>query len=155
MKSIEIKIDGLALTTLRQIEDQRGAVLHHLRCDDPAFTRFGESYFSEVLPGAVKAWKRHRIQTQNLAVPVGRIRIVLFDGREGSSTLGQLQQIELGRPDAYMRLNISPGIWYGFACISTGPALIANCADYPHDQSESEVRPVNDPSIPFDWAAAP
>lgn len=148
---VESLIDGLVLTELRQIGDERGAVLHMLRCDVPDFTRFGECYFSEVLPGAVKAWKRHRAQTQNLAVPVGRIRIVIFDDREDSPTLGRIQVLELGRPDAYLRLSIPPGLWYGFACIGTTPALLANCADIPHEPSESTTRPKNDPGIPFRW----
>ena len=72
MKSLESLIDGVILTELLQINDERGAVLHMLRNDAPEFTRFGECYFSEVLPSTIKAWKRHHNQTQNLAVPVGR-----------------------------------------------------------------------------------
>lgn len=145
-------IEGLALTRLRQIDDERGAVLHMLRCDAPEFTRFGECYFSEVQPGAVKAWKRHRTQTQNLAVPTGRIRMVIFDDRDGSPTRGRVQALELGRPDAYTRLQIPPGLWYGFGCISDTPALLANCTDLPHDPGESERRPADDPLIPYRWA---
>lgn len=146
-------IEGLALTGLRQIGDERGAVLHMLRCDAPEFTRFGECYFSEVLPGAVKAWKRHRAQTQNLAVPVGRILMVIFDDRESSLTRGRVQILELGRPDAYARLQILPGLWYGFRCISNIPALLVNCADLPHDPKESEQRPADYPDIPYQWEA--
>ncbi|MBI4938469.1 MAG: dTDP-4-dehydrorhamnose 3,5-epimerase family protein [Nitrosomonadales bacterium] len=146
-------IEGLTLAGLRQIGDERGAVLHMLRCDAPEFTRFGECYFSEVLPGAVKAWKRHRTQTQNLAVPTGRIRMVIFDDRDGSLTRGRVQILELGRPDAYARLQIPPGLWYGFGCISDTPALLANCTDLPHDPGESERRPADDPLIPYRWTA--
>ena len=144
-------IEGVSLTELRQIGDERGAVLHMLRCDAPEFTRFGECYFSEVLPGAIKAWKRHRAQTQNLAVPVGRIRLVIYDDRETSTTRGHLQVMELGRPDAYLRLRVPPGLWYGFACISATPALLANCADLAHDPADSDLRSVNDPAIPYSW----
>lgn len=144
-------IKGVTLTELRQIGDTRGAVLHMLRCDAPEFAHFGECYFSEVLPGAVKAWKRHRAQTQNLAVPVGRVRMVMYDDREGSETQGILQELELGRPDAYLRLRIPPRIWYGFAGISDMPALLVNCADLPHDPTESEVRPMDDIGIPYRW----
>jgi len=144
-------IEGVTLTELRQISDDRGAVLHMLRCDAPGFTRFGECYFSEVLPGSVKAWKRHRIQVQNLAVPVGRIRIVIHDCRAESPTHGDLQVLELGRPDAYLLLRIPPGLWYGFSCIGNTPALIANCADLPHDPTEAEVRSMDDPEIPYRW----
>jgi dTDP-4-dehydrorhamnose 3,5-epimerase len=145
-------IDGVIITELRQISDTRGSVLHLLRSDAPEFTNFGECYFSEVLPSAVKAWKRHRAQTQNLAVPVGRIRMVIYDDREASPTRGNVQILELGRPDAYLRLMIPPELWYGFACISEIPALLANCADLPHDPADSEVRVVNDPAIPYAWA---
>jgi dTDP-4-dehydrorhamnose 3,5-epimerase len=151
MTSLESLIEGVTLTVLRQISDERGAVLHMLRCDAPEFSRFGECYFSEVLPGAIKAWKRHRAQTQNLAVPIGRIRMVIHDDREGSATRGQLQVLELGRPDAYLRLRIVPGLWYGFSCISATPALLANCADLLHDPAESDLRPLNDPRIPYHW----
>ena len=144
-------VEGVTLTELGQIDGDRGAVLHMLRSDAPEFTRFGECYFSEVLPGAVKAWKRHRDQTQNLAVPVGRIQMVIFDDRKGSVSRGQLQVLELGRPDAYFRLRIPPGLWYGFRCISTAPALLVNCADLPHDPNEGETRPLDDPGIPFRW----
>ena len=131
MTSPDNMIEGVTLTALREISDERGAVLHMLRCDAPEFTNFGECYFSEVMPGAVKAWKRHRIQTQNLAVPVGRIRVVIYDERESSSTRGQVQALELGRPDVYLRLKIPPSLWYGFTCVSATPALLANCADLP------------------------
>ena len=144
-------IDGVVLTPLRQIEDARGAVLPMLRNDAPEFVRFGECYFSEVWPGAVKAWKRHRVQTQNVAVPAGRIRLAIYDDREASATRGQVQVVELGRPDKYARLRIPPGLWYGFTCVSASPALLANCADLPHDPAESEDRAANDPSIPYSW----
>ena len=144
-------IDGVLISKLREIRDQRGSVLHHLRCDAPEFTRFGECYFSEVLPGAVKAWKRHSRQTQNLAVPVGRIRLAIYDDRSGSATYGVLSVFELGRPDAYLRLRIPPGLWYGFTGISPAPALLANCADLPHDRAESELQDSNWQAIPYRW----
>lgn len=147
----EVRIDGVELTELRIIADQRGAVLHMLRADAPQYTRFGELYFSEVMPGFVKAWKRHTRQTQIFAVPVGRLQIVLFDDRPGSTTRGALQVLQLGRPDHYYRLRIPPGLWYGFTCLGDTPALIANCADMLHDPTESEQRPLDDSSIPYNW----
>jgi len=145
-------IEGVAVTELRQIVDERGAVLHMLRCDAPDFTRFGECSFSEVLPGVVKAWKKHRKQTQNLAVPVGRILLVIVDLREGSSTKGRFQVLELGRPDAYRRVTIPPGLWYGFKAIGKVPALIANCPDLPHSPEEAEQAENPKGVIRFDWS---
>lgn len=147
------QIRGLLITELRQISDDRGSILHVLRADESKFTSFGECYLSEVLTGQVKAWKRHDLQTQELVVPVGRIQMVVFDDREGCETRGQVQVLEMGRPDAYYRLRIPPDLWYGFQCISDEPALLVNCADIPHDPAEAEQRPMNDPGIPYKWIA--
>ena len=144
-------IDDVVLTELKQFSDERGTLLHMLRNDDPIFTTFGECYFSEVLPGAVKAWKMHRNQTQNFSVPVGRIKLVIYDNRKNSISNGNLQYVNLGRPDSYFRIMIPPGLWYGFTCISEMPALLVNCADIPHDPQESEIRMLDDISIPHKW----
>lgn len=136
-----LSIAGLRLTPLRQIEDARGAVLHMLRADSAEFRGFGECYFSQVTPGSIKAWKRHRLQSQNVAVPVGRVRFVVYDARETSSTRGRFDVVELGRPDAYARLCIPPMLYYGFACLGAVAALVANCTDVPHDPAESESLP--------------
>jgi len=146
-------IDGVIITKLNLISDERGSVLHMLRSDAVEFVSFGECYFSEVLPGAIKAWKRHRAQTQNLAVPVGRIRLVIYDDRKSSHSQGKLQVLQLGRPEAYLRLQIPPGLWYGFACMGKTPALLANCVDLPHDPVESEMCPVDNPAIPYKWGS--
>jgi dTDP-4-dehydrorhamnose 3,5-epimerase len=146
-----IKIDGVTNTSLSELADEHGAVLHMLRSDAPDFIKFGECYFSEVLPCAIKAWKLHREQTQNLAAPIGRVRLVIYDDRIDSVTRGNLQIQELGRPDAYFRVQIPPGLWYGFACIGNTAALLANCVDLPHDPCESERKSVSDPLIPYVW----
>lgn len=151
MNALEGRIEGVTVAVLRQISDERGTVMHMLRNDSPEFTHFGECYFSEILPGSIKAWKRHRAQIQNLAVPVGQVRLVIYDTREGSPTRGQIQVQELGRPDNYRRVQIPPGLWYGFSCLSETPALLANCVDLPHEAKESELRPINDPGIPYQW----
>ena len=122
-----------------------------MRSDAPEFTTFGECYFSEMIPGAVKAWKRHSEQTQHLAVPIGRVRFVIYDDRELSPTNGSLEVVELGRPDHYNRLRIPKGLWYGFTCLSDQPALIANCTDEPHDPTDTELRAEHDPRIPYHW----
>ena len=146
-----IKIEGVLNIELREMADELGSVLHMLRSDAPDFVKFGECYFSEVVPGAIKAWKLHREQTQNIAVPIGRIRLVIYDDRVGSGTRGNLQTLELGRPEAYRRVQIPPGLWYGFSCIGDKPALLANCADLPHNPNESIRKPAFDLSIPYDW----
>ena len=145
------EISGVLIQPLKQIVDQRGAVLHMLRCDSPLFQGFGEMYFSLVLPGAVKAWKRHRVMTQHFAVPLGKIRLVFYDAREGSPSQGRLEEHILGRPDHYCLVRIPPLLWYGFQGLGTTPALVANLTDYVHDPHEAEGLPLDSGDIPYGW----
>lgn len=145
------RITGAALAELRVIPTPGGPVLHMLRADSPLYMGLGEVYFSEVEPGAVKAWKRHQRMTQHFAVPVGLMKIVLHDGREDSPTRGNTVEVFLGRPDHYRLLRIPPLVWYGFSAVSQGPALICNCADLAHDPAESERAELTDPRIPYSW----
>lgn len=149
----ETAIEGVFKTSLRQIESERGTVLHMLRCDEMGFTRFGEIYFSEVPPGVRKAWKLHRLQTQNFVVPKGNIRVAIFDSRPQSSTYGNLACFDLGRPDGYFRLTIPPMLHYGFECAGDSPALLANCADLPHDPNEGEFVPEEAFAVSFPHAS--
>ena len=146
------KIDGIVVLPLKQIEDERGAVLHMLRSDSPDFSRFGEIYFSVVNTDVIKAWKRHRAMTQHFAVPMGRIRLVLFDDRVVSSSKGRVEEIILGRPDRYYLICMPPMVWYGFKGISEMPALLANCSDMPHDPNESQQLPVSNDYISYNWS---
>ncbi|MBQ9407476.1 MAG: dTDP-4-dehydrorhamnose 3,5-epimerase family protein [Desulfovibrio sp.] len=151
----DIGITGVRIQPLAIFPTPDGAVLHMLRPGAALFSDFGEGfgeiYFSEVLSGHVKAWKRHAHQTQHFAVPVGKIKIVLFDDREHSTTRGVLRELLLGRPDHYDLLRIPVNVWYGFTAIGDTSALICNCADIPHDPKEGITLPANDPSIPYRW----
>ena len=143
-------VDGVVVKPLKQIVDERGRVMHMLRVDSPLFTRFGEIYFSVVNPDVVKAWKRHQKMTQHFAVPVGKIKLVLYDTRVTSSTYDKIEILESGE-DNYCLIKIPPLIWYGFKGISSKPSLIANCSDMPHDPKEVErVDEFND-LIPYNW----
>lgn len=140
------------LLPLKIIEDPRGAILHMIRLDSPAFTRFGEVYFSEVASGAVKAWRRHSKMVQRFVVPSGRVRIALYDGRPNSGTFGKTAVIILSRrSDEYRLLVVPPGIWYGFEGLEEGVSLIANCPDLPHDPSEIERLEPRSEAIPYQW----
>jgi dTDP-4-dehydrorhamnose 3,5-epimerase len=100
----------------------------------------------------VKAWKCHREQTQNISVPRGRITLVIFDDRKMSSSKGVLSVFELGRPDNYICVTIPPQLWYGFSCISSDTALVANCPDIPHDPTEAKTIAPAQSHVPYIWS---
>ena len=143
-------IDGVTLTPLQQIHDERGKVMHMLRSDSPIFTQFGEIYFSCTYPGAIKAWHLHRQMTLNYAVIYGEIKCVLFDDRPSSVTRGCVKEYFLS-PENYCLLTVPPLVWNGWKGIGNKVSIVANCATIPHDPNEIERKPANDPSIPYDW----
>lgn len=143
-------IDGVRITPLRQILDERGKVMHMLRSDSDGFKGFGEIYFSCVYPGAIKGWHLHKKMILNYAVPHGNIKFVLYDDRESSSTQGELQEIFLG-PDNYCLVTVPPLVWNGFKGMGSELAIVANCASLPHDPSEIVRLDPFDNSIPYDW----
>ena len=144
-------IDGVTVKPLRRIPDERGYIMHMLRSDDPEFREFGEIYFSTVHPGVVKGWHIHKRMVLNYAVPVGRIKFVLYDDRDDSPTRGEVQEVVMGE-DNYVLVTVPPMIWNGFKGIGDETALVANCASIPHDPDEIDRREPFDPAIPYDWA---
>ena len=144
-------IEGMSIRQLRQIPDERGKIMHMLRCDDPWFEKFGEIYFSVAYPNVIKGWHLHQRITLNYAVISGMIKLVLYDERQASPGKGEVMEIFTGEDD-YALITIPPGVWNGYMTIGVKPAIVANCATEPHDPEEMIRRSPFDPSIPYDWA---
>ncbi len=144
-------IDGVRVVPLRRIPDERGTVMHMLKRDDPHFLEFGEIYFSTIYPGVVKGWHLHHVMTLNYACVYGRIKLVLYDDREGSSSRGELMEIFLG-PDNYSLVQVPPNVWNGFKGMGGELSIVANCATHQHDPTQSERMDPFDNEIPYDWA---
>jgi len=143
-------IAGVETIPLLRIQDERGFVMRMLRADDPHFTKFGEIYFSAVYPGIIKGWHLHSRMTINYAVVQGNIKLVLYDQRADSTTYRELQEIVFGQIN-YQLVRVPPGVVNGFTAVGGAGALVANCADIPHDPAEiTRIDPFT-PTIPYDW----
>jgi len=143
-------IEGVIIRPLRQIADERGKIMHMMRCDDPDFEKFGEIYFSCVYPRVIKGWHIHTEMTLNYAVIQGNIKLVLYDERKNSPTKGIFQEIFIGR-DSYNLVKVPPMVWNGFKGIGTETAIVANCSTLPHCPDEiKRLDPINN-HIPYDW----
>lgn len=143
-------IDGVVVTPLRQIPDERGVIMHMMKNSDDVFQSFGEIYFSGVNPGAIKAWHIHREMTLNYAVPVGQIKFVLYDDRPNSNTRGQVDELFIGIAN-YCLVTVPPMVWNGFKGLGSSMSLVANCASHPHDPSEISRKDPFSADIPYDW----
>lgn len=144
-------IQGVSLTPLGKVCDERGRILHLLRKDWPIYKSFGEAYFSVVYPGVVKAWHIHKENTLNYAAVKGMIKCVLYDERDGSATRGEVNEFFLGEHN-YQLITIPPGIWNGVKGIGTEESLIAIVMDRPYNPDEVvRLDPFRN-QIPYDWS---
>ncbi len=143
-------IEGVSVIPLRRIPDERGMIAHMLREDDPHFERFGEIYFSWVYPEVVKGWHLHKEMTLYYSVPVGTIKLVLYDARLGSSH-GKLMELYVGDAN-YNLVKIPPGVWNGFKGVGVTTSMVANCSSIPHRADEIERVDPHKNEIPYDWS---
>ena len=143
-------LDGVIITKLKKIPDERGAIFHMLRNDDKHFQKFGEIYFSIAYPGVVKGWHEHTKQVQNYCVVEGMIKLVVYDNRKESGTYQNLQELFLG-DENYCLVTIPIGIIMGYKCIGNKKSILANCSTLPHDPSEMISYDPSGDKVPYNW----
>ena len=66
-------IDGVRLTPLRIIGDERGSVMHMLRATDAHFAGFGEVYFSTVVGASPPMAPPGMLPSKSPKPPPGRV----------------------------------------------------------------------------------
>lgn len=138
---------GVEITPLRSIQTDQGDVLHGIRKTDATFYGFGEAYFSSILPGCLKGWKRHREMTLNLIVPVGSIRFVVFKNHD-SCVINTAMDVILGREN-YSRITIPPGLWVGFQGLGHNENMLLNVATHEHDPLEFDTIGISE--LDYNW----
>ncbi|MGL4463805.1 MAG: dTDP-4-dehydrorhamnose 3,5-epimerase family protein [Planctomycetia bacterium] len=152
MISQEILLDGLVVKPLKRICNQRGRLMEVQRCDDDVFPGFGQAYITATLPGVVKAWYLHHGQIDQIAPVSGCVKLVLFDVRPNSSTVGELQEIHLDETDPVL-VQIPTGVWHGFQAVGGREAVLLhlNTVPFDSDHPDEDRRPIDDPFIPYTW----
>ena len=141
-------ISGIRLTPLKKIENPLGDVYHGIKISDIGYVGFQEAYFSTILCGTIKPWKKHTKMTLNLIVPVGEVRFILFDGRVTSTSYNQFMDITLSLEN-YYRLTVPPNIWMAFEGKGPSINLLLNIANLEHDPEEIERLTLD--QIPYHW----
>jgi len=138
-----VSLDEIKINQLTIIPTIGGDVLHAMRQSDAGCEGFGEAYFSWVTSGKVKGWKRHKLMTMNIVVPVGRVRFVFY-------TTEHMCRVEEIGADRYVRITVPPGIWFGFQGLVEQQSLVLNIANILHDPNEVERLELS--KIKHDWS---
>ncbi len=148
-------IEGVVIKELVTHPDERGFFRELIRSTDPFFTEgFAQLSHSLMHPGVSKAWHIHKTQVDWWYVPVGVLKVALYDTRSDSPTKGVLQEIFMGDAHGYSILKIPPGVAHGCKAIG-GTAHLIYVTSNIYDTEEEGRIPYDDPEIGYDWISGP
>jgi dTDP-4-dehydrorhamnose 3,5-epimerase len=149
-------IDGVRVIELKRHADDGGSMTELARlvgAHPEALTDFTvrQVNYSEMAPGAIKAFHLHQRQTDVWYVPPSdRLLVVLLDVRSGSRTEGARMRLMLGNGSSRL-LAIPPGVAHGVRNLGTEWGRIIYFTDVhfsPEPSSCDEGR------LPWDFAGA-
>ncbi len=150
-----VLLEGVQIIDLRLLNDDGGSFAEVVRFDGngrllqiPAF-QVRQSSYSQVLPGAIKAFHLHYNQEDVWFVPpTDRLLIGLVDARAASPTTGQTMRFVMGGGKAQL-LYIPRGIGHGCANLGTAAATILYYVNQHFDIADPDER-----RLPWDMLGA-
>jgi len=146
-------IEGVVLRRLVTHADHRGSLSPFLDTSDP-FWLEPVVYGYEIMlrPGRIKGWGMHEHQTDRYVVCAGKIRVVLYDGRNDSESHGRIEQFFFTEATPGL-LAIPPGVWHADQNWGDTDARLVNFPTAPYDPARPDKFRIDPHSdvIPFDW----
>ena len=148
------RIEGVQAVRLEPHVDHRGSLFEIVNFDHEFWREpVVYAYAVGIRPGRIKGWGMHQLQSDRYLIVHGSVRVVLYDGRDGSSTHGQVDVRWLSG-EAPSLLAIPPGVWHADHNWGDEDALIVNFPTRAYDRDNPDkyrIDPHSD-EIPFDWS---
>lgn len=149
-------IAGVVIKELATHPDERGFFREIIRRTDNFFAEgFGQLSHSAMYPGVAKAWHIHKNQIDWWYVPIGNLKLVMFDKRADSPTRGELQTIFMGEHYPAKAVKIPAGVAHGCKVLGGGITHLFYVTSGVYDPAEEGRIPHDDKSIGYDWTAGP
>ena len=148
------RIDGVVLARLAPHVDHRGSLVEMVNFDHPFWAdEVVYAYAITILPGRIKGWGMHKLQSDRYFLASGSVRVVLYDGRTKSPSFGELEVHNLTRAAPSLLL-IPPGVWHADQNWGDDEAMIVNFPTRPYDRAAPDKYRIDPHSgeIPFDWS---
>jgi dTDP-4-dehydrorhamnose 3,5-epimerase len=149
-------IEGVGIVDLKRYGDEGGSMTELARLLDghpESFPDFvvRQVNYSEVEPGAIKAFHLHTRQTDIWYVPPSdRMLVILLDAREHSGTSGARMRLTLGHGSSRL-LRIPPGVAHGVRNVSPATGRIIYFVDVPFSPDPAAC---DEGRLPWDFAGA-
>jgi dTDP-4-dehydrorhamnose 3,5-epimerase len=145
------EIDGVRIRAAVTHPDKRGTVCEIF---DPAWD-FSDKplvyiYEITIRPRVIKGWVKHDHQDDRIFIANGRVRVVLYDGREESPTNGLVTERSFDEHTRALVL-IPAGVWHAIENIGLSDAELINFPTraYRHDEPDKWDLPLDTELIPF------
>jgi dTDP-4-dehydrorhamnose 3,5-epimerase len=154
-QKLQAPIDGVVVREVLHVPRDHGVITETYRPEwDPTGLPVVHVYQSRLFPGAIGAWSCHAKTIDRLFINQGHVKLVLYDGRNESSTRGRVMELHTGdaRP-AFVVLPI--GVWHGLQNLGSTDALMLNFPTnaYDYDDPDHYRLPYDSPEIPYTWSA--
>ena len=133
------KIDGVLFRPARPVAHDDGLVTEIARTDwseitDPVV----HTHLTTTAPGRVRGWGLHTRSTDRLFVVKGLVSIVVFDGRIGSATHGQVNEFKVSERNPGL-LVVPPLLYHGWKVIGVDEAFIINMPTLAYEYGEPDA----------------
>ncbi|HTK28640.1 MAG TPA: hypothetical protein VL309_03765 [Vicinamibacterales bacterium] len=146
-------IDGVVTREVLHVPRDHGIITETYRPEwDPTGLPIVHVYQSRLFPGAIGAWSCHAKTVDRLFVNQGHLKVVLFDGREGSRTYRLVTELHCG--DARPTFVVIPvGVWHGLQNLGSSDALVLNFPTRAYDYADPDHwrLPYDTDQIPYTW----
>jgi dTDP-4-dehydrorhamnose 3,5-epimerase len=149
-------IDGLAVITMKQVEDERGVVREFYRRSSwlehglPDLGTWHQMNVTESKPGAIRGLHGEDMH-KLVAVVAGRAFGAYVDTREGSPSFGAVVTVDL---DAGVQVLVPKGVCNGFQSLTPTQYLYSFDAEWRPGMAGTAVNPL-DPALAIAWPMEP
>jgi len=155
MADTAITIAGVEIKDLVTNTDERGFFREIIRSTDGFFGEgFGQLSHSLMYHGVGKAWHIHQTQIDWWYVPIGALKVALYDTRPASPTHGVTMELFMGESYAAKVLKIPPGVAHGCRALA-GVNHLFYVTSNTYDPAEEGRIAHDDATIGYDWTAGP
>jgi dTDP-4-dehydrorhamnose 3,5-epimerase len=114
------------------------------------------AYMFTLRPGSVKGWGMHQRHADRYSLLYGDLEVVLYDGREDSSTHGLVAKVYLAEHQRRM-LIIPPGVWHANHNVGLRDVVVVNFPTEPYDHANPDKYrlPLDTGEIPYRFDTSP
>lgn len=142
-------IDGVVFRPTRPVPHEDGHLTEVARASWGILTTpIVQVHVTTTLPGRIRAWGLHQSSMDRLFVVSGLVTIVVFDGRDDSSTRGRVNVFTVSEKNPGLLL-IPPDLYHGWKNIGTSEAVIINMPDRMYNYEHPDAL-----DLPWDSDAA-